>query len=384
MSYRLRTGLVGCGKIGHTHARALSGLPQSTFVAVCDSVPERAELFSRQYRVRGYSQLEQMLAEQALDMLAVCTPHPQHVGAVECAAAHRVSVLVEKPLAPDLAACDRAIAACRDARVRLGVVSQRRLYPPVVRMREAIVARKIGAPILATLDVLGWRDRGYYEADAWRGTWEGEGGGVMMNQTPHQIDLMQWFMGPVAELYGYWENFVHPYIPVEDTAVAVLRFTSGALGTIVLSNAQNPGLYGRIHVHGSNGASIGAQTESGSSFVAGVTAAVEPPMNDLWTVPGEEALVVTWQAEDRGISAEHILNRYHELQIADFLAAVEQDRPALVTGEEGRKVVEIMTAIYRSRRDRQPITFPLVPETDRNDYDGRLTYLPLSRRAVTA
>ncbi|MGD0409257.1 MAG: Gfo/Idh/MocA family oxidoreductase [Candidatus Limnocylindrales bacterium] len=383
MPSTLRAGLVGCGKIGRTHAAILHGLDGSSLVAVCHPRQERAAEFGAEYGARGYADLDKMLERERLDVLSVCTPHPAHVEAVVAAAEHGVNVLVEKPLAPDLAGCDAAIAACGAHRVKLAVVSQRRFYAPVVRMREAIQDGKIGTPVLADLVVLGWRDRAYYESDRWRGTWDGEGGGVLMNQCPHQLDLLQWLMGPIDELFGYWENLNHPYIEVEDTALAVIKFRSGALASVLLSNSQKPGLYGRLHLHGSNGASIGAQTESGSPFIAGVPSDVEPPINDLWTVPREESLLGAWQAEDRASAEQRdVTTYYHQLQIADFLEAIRSDRTPLVDGQEGRKVVEIITGIYRSQRDHCPITFPLQPEPERTDFDGRLGYTPLSRRRI--
>jgi UDP-N-acetyl-2-amino-2-deoxyglucuronate dehydrogenase len=381
----LRAGLVGCGKVGRTHASILASLEGSALVAVCDPVPDRASQFAGRFDAHGYSDVGLMLDSEDLDIISVCTPHPAHASAVVAAAKRGVHVLVEKPLAPTLVECDEAITACEEARVKLGVVSQRRFYEPVIRMRDAIRAGKIGDPVLASLVVLGWRDRSYYESDPWRGTWDGEGGGVMVNQCPHQLDLLQWLLGPIAELFGYWDNLNHPYIPVEDTALAVIRFRSGALATVMLSNSQKPGLYGQLHIHGSNGASIGAQTESGSPFIAGVSSSVEPPVNDLWTIPGEEHLLAQWQEEDRRRAAgQDVTSSYHELQIADFIEAVIQDRPPLIDGREGRKVVEIITAIYRSQRDHAPVVFPLEPEQDRTDLDGRLGYLPLSHRRVPA
>ena len=276
-------------------------------------------------------------------------------------------------LPPPSSDCDRAIAACAAAGVKLGVMSQRRFYPPIVRMRAAIDAGKIGRPALATVDALGWRDAAYYASNPWRGTWTGEGGGVLVNQAPHQIDLLLWLMGPAEELYGFWDNVNHPDIEVDDTAVAVMRFRGGGLGTIVVSNAQNPGVHGRIHVHGSNGASIGTQTDFGSMFISGVTTSVDPPVNDLWTIDGEAGLLPGWQAEDRATAGDvDVMSRYHELQIADFLDAINEDRRPAVDGEDGRRVVEVFTAIYRSRRDHRPVGFPLDTETGRDDLDGRL------------
>jgi predicted dehydrogenase len=356
-------------------------LPQSEFVAVGGRTRHKVEAFARQYGIKPYTDLEQMLLKTGAQLLVIATPHPTHAEQIELAAKHNVHVLVEKPLASDLADCDRAIAACERAGVKLGVISQRRLYEPVSRMRRAIEAGKIGRPVLATCTVLGWRSEDYYRSAPWRGRWDAEGGGVMVNQTPHQLDLLQWLMGPIEELFGYWDNFNHPTVEIEDTAAAVVRFKSGALGQILLSNAQRPGLYGKIHVHGSNGASVGAQTEAGSAFISGVSTHVDPPINDVWTIPGEEQLLPGWQAEDRQrANSIDVMTYYHRLQIEDFLRAVSADRPPLVDGREGRKVVEIFTAVYRSQRDGRPVKFPLQPETGRDDYDGRLTHALFSRR----
>jgi UDP-N-acetyl-2-amino-2-deoxyglucuronate dehydrogenase len=209
--------------------------------------------------------------------------------------------------------------------------------------------------------------------DPWRGKWDLEGGGVLVNQAPHQLDLLQWFMGPIQELTGYWGNLNHPYIEVEDTAVALLRFTNSALGSIVVSNSQKPGIYGKVHVHGESGASVGVQTDGGAMFISGVSEVLEPPVNDLWTVPGEEHLLSHWQAEDEAaFQAIDAAQYYHRLQIQDFLEAILDDRDPMVTGVEGRKTVELFTGIYRSQRDHGPVAFPLDAEEGSELFDGRL------------
>jgi UDP-N-acetyl-2-amino-2-deoxyglucuronate dehydrogenase len=240
-------------------------------------------------------------------------------------------------------------------------------------VKAAIQEGKIGRPVLATVTVMGWRDQAYYQMDPWRGKWATEGGGVLLTQTTHQIDLFQWFVGPIDEVFGFWENLNHPYIEVEDTAIAVVRFKSGALGTILVSNSQKPGFYGKIHVHGENGASVGVQTDGGSPFVSCVTHVIDPPINDIWTVPGEEHLLSVWQAEDiaRGQRVD-VMSYYHWMQIRDFLESIQFDRPPAVDGLEGRKHVELFTAIYRSQRDGRPIKFPLDAEVGSEDFDGRL------------
>jgi predicted dehydrogenase len=258
-------------------------------------------------------------------------------------------------MAATLADCDAMRAAARQAGTQLGVISQRRFYEPVRRMKDAIDAGKIGRPVLGVFTMYSWRDEAYYRSDPWRGQWATEGGGVLVNQSPHMLDLLRWFMGPIAEITGYWANVNHPTIEVEDTAVAVLRFENGGLGSIVTSVAQRPGIYTKVHIHGTNGASVGVETDRGATFIAGMSSIAEPALNDLWTIPGEEDRLAEFQAEDRARFAQiDPAMHYHARQIQEFLDAVRNRRPPQVTGEDGRAVVEMFTAIYRAHAERQP------------------------------
>jgi UDP-N-acetyl-2-amino-2-deoxyglucuronate dehydrogenase len=355
---RLRTAIVGCGKVAGTHALAYQTLPNSEFVAVCDVAPERAQAFAKKFNVTPYTDLAQMLKSEKVEALSVCTQHTQHPAAVEAAAAAGTHVISEKPLGVDLVSCDQAIAAARSAGIKLGVISQRRWYEPCQRIRQAIDAGKLGKPALAVVTMLGWREPSYYLSDAWRGTWKGEGGGVVVSQAPHYLDLLCWYMGPATELHGYWDNYNHPGIEVDDTVVASVRFKNGGMGSIVLSNSQRPGLYGKIQIHGSSGASVGAETDSGSPFISGVTEKMDPPFNDIWTVPGEESQLAVWNREDRSRPC-NVMTHYHELQLAEFLSAVIEHREPAVNGEDGRRVVELFTAVYRSQLQKAPIQLPL-------------------------
>jgi predicted dehydrogenase len=220
--------------------------------------------------------------------------------------------------------------------------------------------------------LLGWRDKPIMNRIL-AGHVEREGGGVLVNQAPHQLDLLQWFMGPIDEVFGYWGNLNHPFIEVEDTAVAAIRFKNGGLGSIVVSNSQKPGLFGKVHIHGENGASVGVQTDGGSMFISGMTSVLEPPINDLWTVPGEEHLLDQWKAEDKAtFEAVDATSHYHRLQVQDFLQAIMENREPLVTARDGRVTVEMSTAIYRSQRDGAPVKFPVQAESDSHDMDGRM------------
>ena len=231
----IRTALIGCGKVGQIHAAALRDLPESEFVAVCDRDNKRAATFAERFGGKAFTDLGTLLREAKPHAVVVCTPHPLHAEAVIQAAQAGASALVEKPLAASLADCDAMLAASRKAGTKLGVISQRRLYEPVLRMKNAIDAGKIGKPALGVFSMFSWRDQAYYQSDPWRGKWATEGGGVLVNQSPHQLDLLQWFMGEIDEITGYWANLNHPYIEVEDSALAMIRFKNGGLGSIVTS-----------------------------------------------------------------------------------------------------------------------------------------------------
>ncbi|WP_435006586.1 Gfo/Idh/MocA family protein [Tundrisphaera lichenicola] len=375
MTRPLRTALVGCGKVGSIHAKALRSLAESDFVAVADTSLDRAESFAGTYGARPFSDPAEMLTTARPEVVILATPHPLHAEAAIQAAEAGVHVLVEKPLASSLRDCDAMLGAARKSGVTLGVVSQRRFYEPVLRMKQAIDAGKIGKPGLGIFSMFSWRDHAYYASDPWRGRWDAEGGGVLVNQSPHQLDLLRWFLGDVEEVSGTWTNLNHPEVEVDDTAVATLRFRDGGLGSIVTSLSQRPGLYTKVHVHGTNGASVGVETDRGATFVAGVSAIAEPPLNDLWTIPGEEHFLPRFQEEDRAQFASiDATTHYHALQIRDFLRSILEDRPPLVSGEDGREVVALFTAIYRSHREGRPIRFPVRAE----DGDGR----PLSAGTI--
>ena len=369
----IKAGIVGCGKVAHLHAQALQNLKDADFRAVRSRSMQKASDFADRYSVLGCDDITKMVVDEKLDLVIVCTPHPNHLEPTLEALKAGAHVLVEKPLASSLDDCDNMIDAAKKYNKKLGVISQRRFYEPVMRAKNAVDEGKIGKPILATVNMLGWRDEEYYKSDPWRGSWKHEGGGVLVNQAPHQLDLLCWFMGEIDDLYGTWTNLNHPYIEVEDTALAIVKFKNGGLGNIIVSNSQKPGIYGKIQIHGSNGASVGIQPEGGSMFVAGMSGITEPPVNDLWTISGEEHLLKGWIEEDTAFFNTIDPTVYYiERQIEDFLNAIKEDREPLVNGVEGRKTVELFTAIYRSKRDSKIVKFPLKPEIDRDDYDGRM------------
>lgn len=364
---RISVGIIGCGKVAHIHAAALSSISEAHFSAVCDKDAGRAEAMGKRYNVPSFTDIGEMQKTAGIEAVLVCTPHKKHYAPTMDSLSSGMHVLVEKPLSVSLSECDGMINMAENTGLKLGVVKQRRFYEPVLRVRRAIDEGKLDKPVLGYIIVLGWRDRAYYESDPWRGTWKGEGGGVLVNQAVHQLDLLQWFMGPIDRVTAFCENLNHPYIEVEDTTVASIRFKSGALGAVIVSNSQKPGLYGKIHIHGKNGASVGVQTDGGSMFIAGMSGIQEPPVNDLWTIPGEEDHLEKWKSIDtehfRSIDPELY---YHGLQICEFLQAINEDRNPSVDGIEARKTVELFTAMYLSQETGRPVGFPIDTDNEAN------------------
>jgi UDP-N-acetyl-2-amino-2-deoxyglucuronate dehydrogenase len=355
--------IAGCGKVAHLHAKAVQSIPNAKLSGVWSRTRKTAEDFALKYNTVPYKTIWQMIKENNTDLVIVCTPHMFHKQPAVEAAEAGSNVLVEKPLASDLGDCDDILEACRQNNVRLGVISQRRWYPPVRRVKDAIEKGKIGKPVLATVTILGWRDKAYYDSDVWRGSWKLEGGGVLVNQSPHQLDLMLWYMGEIDEVYGIWRNLNHPYIEVEDTALAIIKFKSGAIGNILVSNSQKPGIHGKVQIHGENGSSVGVQTDGGAMFIAGRSGIAEPPVNDLWTIPGEEHMLKEWIKEDTvTFNSCDPTVFFMKCQIEDFIKAIATDTEPFVTGEFGRKTVELFTAIYRSSQHNKPVKFPLSPK----------------------
>ena len=356
----VRVGLIGCGKVGSIHAAALRTIPEAEFVAACDANAERAGAFGAKFGVRPFADVQSLLRDGGVEAVVIGTPHPLHAEPAIRAAEAGVHVLVEKPMAATLADCDAMLAAAKKTGITFGVISQRRFFEPVARMKATIDSGKLGKPSLAVFLMYSWREPSYYTSDPWRGKWDTEGGGVLVNQSPHQLDILLWLMGPAADVSGYWANVNHPNVEVDDSAVATIRFKNGGLGSVITSVSQKPGLFTKVHIHGSNGASVGVETDRGATFIAGVSAISEPPLTDLWTVPGEEQLLAQFQAEDRAaFDAVDATVHYHTLQIRDFLRSIIESRPPLVTGADGRRVVELFSAIYQSSREGRSIALPL-------------------------
>lgn len=356
--HTIRFGLMGYGKVAHLHAQALADAAGAQLVSVCGRNDQRRDAFAEKWHIASRKSVADMAALDHVDAVIISTPHPRHHDDTLEAFAAGCHVLVEKPMALNEGECTDMILAAERAGKLLSVISQRRWYPSAMRIREAIDSGKLGKPAIAMVTILGWRDEEYYQSDPWRGKWDTEGGGVCINQAPHQFDLLHWFMGPVSRIQAEWDNVNHPYIEVEDTAVATVRFANGGMGSILVSNSQKPGIYAKVHVHGSSGASTGVQTDGGAMFIAGRSGVAEPPVNDLWTIPGEESLLATFKQQDEAFFKSIDATTYFfSRQIEDLVRAITEGSRPMVTGEDGRETVRIIEGIYRSGRTHEAVTF---------------------------
>ena len=341
----LRAGVVGCGNVAGNHAAAYRDHPGVDLVAVADVDPGRAGELARRFGGRAVT--PERMFDLDLDLVSVCTPHPTHEDIVIRAAANGVHVLCEKPIAIDLSSAARMVTAAETAGVLLGVLFQRRFWPAAQRIRRAIDDGTLGQPFLGHASVLLHRDPQYYTATPWRGKWETDGGGVLMTQAVHNIDLLQWFMGEAIEVSAAHSTIVQP-IEVEDTAVATMRFAGGGLATLAASTALTPGLGTRVQVTGRTGATAGL-----AEYPEGSEARI-----DLWAIPGAQAVTdpfgggLTTDLDLATINTS--LAPFHALQIADFVAAVRERREPLVTGREAAKSLAILTALYTSAASGRP------------------------------
>lgn len=348
----LRVGIAGCGAISRNHLEAFRALDNVQIIGVCDIDPDRARATAAAWGIPAAVTTVGELLGLGLDLVSVCTPHPTHENVVLQAAAAGVHVLCEKPIAIDLASAERMVTACEEAGVKLGVLFQRRFWPAAQRIRAAIDDGTLGRPIMGQCSVMLHRDPGYYSRDAWRGTWANDGGGVLMTQAIHYIDLLQWFMGDVAEVYGKINTYKHgDHIEVEDSAAAVITFTSGAMATLEASTAASPSLGVQIRVTGETGASA-----SLTEFPEGSDGRV-----DLWAA---SETISSEPAHPEGILANVDLATingqlipHHTTQVRDFVQALRDGKEPAVTGGAATKALRILLAVYESSRTGLPVRF---------------------------
>jgi predicted dehydrogenase len=340
----VHVGLIGAGNISDTHARALGAMTGAAVAATYAPVRERAERFAAQYGGTAYDSLDRMLAQRPLDMVVIGTPSGLHADHGIAAAARGLHVLVEKPLDVTAARADGLINAAAAAGVTLGVIFQDRLKPDVVRMKALVDAGRLGTPILANARVKWYRPPSYYAGSRWRGTKALDGGGALMNQGVHTVDLLLWLFGPVKRVFARTIAGLHA-IEVEDTAVAVLEFASGAIGTLEAATSAYPGYSRQIELTGSNGT-----IRLDGDALAAVD--LKDVRDDERPAARESATTVSAASPIVADTSAHV--RVFE----DFLRAISGRRPPLCDGIEGRRSVALIEAIYQSARTNLAVDIP--------------------------
>lgn len=344
MNKELGFGVIGCGVITPWHIYGILHTKGAKLVAISDMVEERAKKLAQENKVNWYKDYHQMLEREDINVVNICTPSGTHGEiAIEAAKAGK-HIIVEKPMEITLEKCDEMISACRKANVKLATIFQSRFLPSVKKIKKAIDEGKFGRLVLGDMYNKWYRSQEYYDSGKWRGTWKLDGGGALMNQGIHGVDLLQYIMGPVDSLYAYTKTLARK-IEVEDTAVAVINFKSGALGVIEATTSVYPGFSRKLEIHGEKG-----------------TVIIEDEDIIRWEFEGEESETKKIASEKKvGTAAKPTAmgKEGHKVQIEEMVKAIRENREPLVNGEEGRKAVEIISAIYKSSRTGKPVKFPL-------------------------
>lgn len=333
MSFRV--GILGAGNISETHARAAAAIPGVEVVAVHGTNQERTARLARAYGARPYATLEEFLAHRPMEVVLIGSPSGVHAEQGARAAAAGLHVLVEKPIDVTPERADVLISAAGRAGVKLGVFFQDRAQPDLVRTKQAIVDGRLGRPILASARVRWHRPPEYYSGSRWRGTVALDGGGALINQGIHTVDLLLWLLGPVSRVAATAKTALHR-IEVEDTLVALLEFSSGAVATLEATTAAFPGYKRRVEISGTEGTFVIEHDRLIAADLRG----------------GGDDLLVGAGADRNASASSPVVSDAggHQRILEDFLQAIETDREPRCSGREGRRSVALARAIYEAAR----------------------------------
>jgi UDP-N-acetyl-2-amino-2-deoxyglucuronate dehydrogenase len=346
----IRFAVIGAGAIGDVHAQAIQSLPDRAALSLVVSTREAtARRIAEAHGAGGYSSdYDAVLADPDIDAISICTPSGSHADQAVAALQAGKHAIIEKPMANSLEAADRILAAERASGRKVAVVSQHRFDGSTEKVIAAIQAGDLGRLTSGIASTAWWRGQSYYDAGRWRGTWAMDGGGAIMNQTIHTIDLLVAMMGVPTEVFAYTACLAHERVEVEDTAVAVMRFASGALGIIHGTTAAYPGLDGSVRVFGTKGSAVISDDEL-VYFHRNPRQAPElhmpVPAADTNQVTDADALTVE----------QHRLGAAHVAQFADFVDAIRSDRPVRVGTREARAVLAVVLSLYASAASGQPV-----------------------------
>ena len=337
----MRFAIIGAGIIGAVHARLIASLgDKATLVAVVDSDPERAERLAQLYGAAAYGDAASAYAAQDVDAVAVCVPSALHTEVTIEALRAGKDVLIEKPVAVTLEATDRIVEAEKASGRTVTVISQRRFQPPAAFIKRSIDEGWLGRVTSGTAESVLFRSQAYYDSGAWRGTVKIDGGGALMNQGIHALDLLIWMLGVPVQVSAHTSRLAHERIEVEDVAAATILFRNGSIGLVLASTAANPGLPVRLAVHGDQGIAV-MEKERLSFFES---ALVDNPAEVGLPLP-EETLRNGWSVRDNA----------HRAQYEDFINAVDEHRSPKVSTHAGRRVLAVVLAVYESARIGRPV-----------------------------
>ncbi|WP_409343239.1 Gfo/Idh/MocA family protein [Paenibacillus sp. MBLB4367] len=329
---KVRFAVVGCGGIAQSHFTGIERAPEAELAAVCDMNGRRAEEFGAAYGVNAYTDYRQLLADPTIDVVCLCTPSGMHAEQTVQAAEAGKHIVCEKPMAITLPDADRMVEACDVMGVKLATIFPRRMSPASQFVKRLLDEERLGKLSLCSGYVKFYRDQAYYNSAGWRGTWAMDGGGAMMNQGIHTIDLLQWLAGPVAALTGYARNVLRD-IEVEDTAVVSLQYKSGALGSIEATTTAYKQPEHRILLQG----------EKGTVELTGDRITALELIGETMDIPVFPAF--------------EVIPDGHAAQIRDMALAVLEDRRPVVSGEDGKHSLEIILGTYESQRSFREIRF---------------------------
>ncbi|MFA6931041.1 MAG: Gfo/Idh/MocA family oxidoreductase [Lentisphaeria bacterium] len=348
MLRKVKYGIIGTGAIARMHAKALAELEQAELYMVYDTIPEKAKAFAEQHNCRYASSLEELLASE-VEAVTIATPSGLHGQCVIPAARAGKHVLCEKPLEVTVSKTNDLIRVCESNNVRLSAVFQSRFCEAVKRIKGAVDEGRFGQHVLGSASVRWYRTPEYYANAGWRGTWELDGGGALMNQGIHTVDLLLYFNGDPKEVTGRFTRVKHQGIEVEDTVVAMVQFKNGSLGTIEASTACAPGFPRRVELSGTKGSAI----MEGDRIVR---------WNFLDERPEDKLIQAAegWAMEPSGGGATDpmaISSEGHRRQLQELTEAILGGHRLTAPGSEGKRAVELICAVYESARTGTSINF---------------------------
>ncbi len=337
-------GIVGSGTVADYHIGAVLDTEGAELVAVYSRSEGRARQTGEQHGVAWYTDHREMLESPDIDVVCICTPSGVRIPMVTDAAAAGKHLIIEKPLDVTLENVDRIIQAAQDAGVKLMGIFQLRYGEAINRVREAVRGGKLGRMVLGDAYIKWFRPQAYYDSADWRGNWALEGGGALMTQGSHNVDLLQWVMGPVKRVYARMGTLVHD-IEVEDTLVAALEYESGALGVIEATTSSHPGLPAKLEFSGSEG-----------------TIVMEADQITLWDIQGEASEAADARLTDLAKAASDSKTfgtEGHKAQLAEMVRILNEGGEPAIDGPESRRAIELILAIYKSARTGKPVDLPL-------------------------